>query len=55
MERWLAMVDMEMCRSDPPSSFRKKLAAELQGLYLANCLSLRAKVVLFVGQSLAKD
>lgn len=52
MEKRLVMVTW--C-PDPPASFQKRLAADLRGVCLANCLSLRAQVMLFVGQSLAKD
>lgn len=33
---------------------QEKLAAQLQGVCLADCLSFRAKVILFTGQFLAK-
>lgn len=55
MEKWLAVAGLEMRCLDPPSSFEKKLASDLQRVCLADCHSSRAKVMLFIGQSLAKD
>lgn len=49
------MAGTERWPSDPPSSLEEKLAADPRGVFSAHRLSLRAKVMLFVGQSLAKD
>lgn len=48
------MADMEVCCSDPVSAFKKKVTAELQGVCLAYSLTFRAKIMLFIGQSLVR-
>lgn len=53
-EEVMAMEDMEVCCSDPVSTFKRKVTAESQGVCLAYCLSFRAKIMLFIGQSLTR-
>lgn len=50
VEKWLAMAGTKVWHPDPPLSFEEKLAADLRGVCLANCLGLKAKVMLFMEQ-----